>query len=271
MAAPSLERLCVHTATTRPLPLEVAIDEYLAAGVHGITVWTDALAGREPQAAGKRIRKAGLQIVSLCRGGFFVAPEAERRETAIEENRRLIRVAAELEAPLLVLVCGAHPEVGLFQARDQIRAGIESILPLAEELGIDLAVEPLHPVYAADRSAINTLSSANDLCDGIDHERCCVAVDVYHLWWDPNLEAGIARCGDRIRAFHVSDWRSPKDILLDRRLMGDGCIPIPEIRGWTEAAGFGGFIEVEIFSTELWAIDQRDYLGRIVNAYQHHG
>ena len=269
-AAP-FERLCVHTATTRPLPIEVAIDEYVAAGVQGITVWRDALAGRDPVQVGERIRAAGLSVVSLCRGGFFVAADEAARRRAIEENRTVVREAAALGAPHVVLVSGADPTVPLPAAREQIRSGIEAVLPLCEELGVSLAIEPLHPMYADTRSAVTDLATATDLCDRIGSDRVGVAVDVYHLWFDPALEREIARCGPRIMAFHVCDWRTPtRDLLTDRGLMGEGCIPIREIRGWVEAAGFTGWNEVEIFSTEYWAIDQRDYLGRIVEAYRAH-
>lgn len=268
---PDPKRLCVHTATTRPLPLEVAIDEYAAAGVRGITVWRDAVAGRDPRACGERIRAAGLEVVSLCRGGFFVSPFEDARSAAVEENCAIVREAAALGAPLIVLVCGADPAVPLPDARDQIAAGIEAVLPLADELGVKLAIEPLHPMYADTRSAVTDIATANELCDRIGSPGVGVAVDVYHLWFDPRLEDGIARAGDRILAFHVCDWRSPtRDLLNDRALMGEGCIDIPRIRNWVEAAGFRGFIEVEIFSTENWALEQRAYLKRITAAYQAH-
>ncbi|MFW5715967.1 MAG: sugar phosphate isomerase/epimerase family protein [Spirochaetota bacterium] len=297
---PGRDRLCIHTATNRPLPLEVAVDEYVRAGVSGITVWRDALAGRDPAAAGDLIRTAGLEVVSLCRGGFFVSPSGERRAAALEENRAVIREAAALGAPLIVLVCGADPAVPLPEARDQIRAGIESVLPLAEELGVRLAIEPLHPMYADTRSAITDLATANDLAEAIASPLVGVAVDVYHLWFDPRLEAEIARAGaagrdagraggersaggssaadldgpgpnGRIFAFHVCDRRTPtRDLLTDRGLMGEGCIDIPRIRGWVERAGFAGMIEVEIFSNEYWATDQRTYIERIVAAYEAH-
>ncbi len=266
-----MERLCIHTATTRPLPLDVAVDEYAAAGVKGITVWRDALAGRDPQVAGEKIRGAGLEIVSLCRGGFYVSPEEEARKTAIRENESIIREAAELGAPLVVLVCGADPAVPLAEARGQIQAGIEATLPLAEELGVRLAIEPLHPMYADTRSAVTSIAEANSMAEAIDSPQVGVAVDVYHLWFDSQLEAGITRCGEKgnLFAFHVCDWRTPtRDLLTDRGLMGEGCIDIPQIRVWVEAAGFLGFNEVEIFSTEYWALDQRAYIEKIVSAYE---
>lgn len=266
-----LSRLCIHTATNRPLPLEALVDEYAAADVPAVTVWRDALEGRDVRAAGERIRNSGLAITSLCRGGFFVSPDERRRAEAIDENRAIIREAAELGAPLIVLVCGADPGVSLGEAHDQIRAGIEAVLPLAQEHDVKLAIEPLHPMYADNRSAVTDLASANEMVRAIGSEQVGIAADVYHLWFDPALEREIARAGRSILAFHVCDWRTPtRDLLTDRGLMGEGCIDIPEIRGWVEQAGFVGWIEVEIFSTEYWALDQRAYIKRIIDAYRAH-
>jgi len=266
-----LERLCIHTVTTKPLSLEKAVESYGRAGVKGITVWRDALEGHEPRAAGRRIRDAGLEVVSLCRGGFFpAASEAARRE-AVDENRRIVDEAAALGAPLIVLVCGAVPGMPLAEARRQIADGIAAVLPHAREAGVALGVEPLHPMYADSRSAVNTLAQANDLCRKLAHPSLGVVVDVYHLWWDPDLEREIERAGGSILAFHVSDWKTPtEDLLLDRGLMGEGCIPIRGIREWVEAAGFGGYNEVEIFSRRRWEMDQSELLEEIVEAYQLH-
>ncbi|MCZ7646952.1 MAG: sugar phosphate isomerase/epimerase [Planctomycetota bacterium] len=263
-------KLCVHTITTKPLSLDEALEAYPRAGVRGITVWRQALEGRNPAASGKRIREAGLSIVSLCRGGFFPAREASRRQAAIDENRRIVDEAAALGAPLVVLVCGAVPGQPLGESRAQIRDGIAAVADHARACGVKLAVEPLHPMYADDRSAINTLRQANDLCEALDHPAVGVAADVYHLWWDPELEAQIARCGraGRLWAFHICDWKTPtEDLLNDRGLMGEGCIDLRGIRGWVEAAGFGGFNEVEVFSNRRWKLDQRAYLEEIRKAY----
>ncbi len=237
MAAQPLEdhsRLCIHTITNKPWTLEQCVENYSRSGIGGITVWRDALADRDIRKAGEGIRSAGLEIVSLCRGGFFPSREKAGRERAVEENRTMVDEAAELGAPLVVLVCGAEPGLPLEEARDQIRDGIARVLPHAESRGVRLAVEPLHPMYADSRSAINTLAQANDLCDRLASPMLGVAVDVYHLWWDPALRGQVERSGKagRIFAFHISDWRTPtEDLLLDRGLMGEGCIPIREIRG----------------------------------------
>jgi sugar phosphate isomerase/epimerase len=267
-----LSRLCIHTITTRPWSLHEAIAHYASAGVAGITVWREALAGDDPCAAGQRIRDAGLDAVSLCRGGFFPARAAGDRAAAIDDNRRAIDTAAALGAPLLVLVPGADPGQPLDASRAQIREGIEAVLPHAAAAGVRLGVEALHPMYADTRSAINTLRQANELCQAVDSPWLGVVVDVYHLWWDPDLSRQIARAGaaGRLWAFHISDWVTPTDILTDRALMGEGCIPIRQIRGWMEGAGFCGYHEVEIFSTRRWTQEQRAYLREIVAAYLAH-
>ncbi len=265
-----LSRLCIHTITTKPWSLEEAVKSFSEAGVSGITVWRDALDGRDIKASGDMIRKSGLEIVALCRGGFFPALSQEERQKAIRSNLIMIDEAAELGAPLLVLVCGAVAGLPLEEARSQIRDSIAALLPRAEAQGVKLAVEPLHPMYADSRSAINTIRQANDLCDEFANSNLGVAVDVYHLWWDPELEREIERCGrnGKIFAYHISDWRTPtEDILLDRGLMGEGCIPLRMIRAWVEAAGFRGFNEVEIFSTRWWATEQRAFLKKILEAY----
>jgi len=266
-------RLCVHTITTKPWSIKQATQRYAAAGVKGVTVWRQWLDGRDVAKVGRDLRDAGLAVVSLCRGGFFPAPDAAGRKAAIDDNLRAVDEAVQLGAPLIVLVCGAVPRQALSVSRQQIADGIRAILPRARQAGVKLAVEPLHPMYADSRSAINTLRQANDACDEIDDPLAGVAVDVYHLWWDPELKEQIARSGraGRIFAFHVCDWRTPtEDLLNDRGLMGEGCINIREIRGWVEDQGFQGFVEVEIFSNRYWAMDQDEFLEKIKRAYLEH-
>jgi sugar phosphate isomerase/epimerase len=266
-----LSQLCIHTITTKPWNIEEAAKNYSAEGVKGITVWRDALANRDIRQTGRLLRDHGLNIVSLCRGGFFPNKEKEKRKLAIEDNLKAIEEAVDLGTQLIVLVCGADPVQSLEDSRMQIQEGIQTILPQAEAAGIKLAIEPLHPMYADTRSAINTLAQANDMAEQINSPHVGVAVDVYHLWWDPNLEQEVKRCGenDHLFAFHICDWNSPTvDILLDRGLMGDGCIPVNKIRSWVEATGFNGFYEVEIFSNKYWRQDQSQYLKKIIKAYK---
>jgi sugar phosphate isomerase/epimerase len=268
-----LSRLCIHTITTRPWPLGEAVRRYAAAGVAGITVWREALEMIGPAEASRQIREAGLRVVSLCRGGFFPAVDAPSRRKAVEDNLRALEEAAALGAPQVVLVCGAVPGQELEVSRRQIREGIEAVLPHAAATGVRLAIEPLHPMYADSRSAISTLQQANDLAEALSSPWVGVVVDVYHLWWDPELEQQIQRCGrlGKLLAFHICDWKSPtEDLLYDRGLMGEGCIPIRRIRGWVEHAGFRGFNEVEIFSKRYWAGDQEEFLKRILQAYRQH-
>lgn len=266
-----LSRLCVHTMTTRPWSLREAIDGYTAQGIPAITVWRQHIDPVGVSEAAKMLKDSGLQVASLCRGGFFPATRGMAREEARTENRKIIDEAAAIGAPLVVLVCGAVPGLGLAEARQHIIDGIHAIVPHAKAAGVKLAVEPLHPMYADDRSAINTLEMANNVVYALRDKTVGVAIDVYHLWWDPMLRAEIDRARDHIFAFHVCDWRTPtRDLLNDRGLMGEGCINIREIRGWVEAAGFSGPIEVEIFSDAYWAQDQANYLRRIRNAYLAH-
>lgn len=268
-----LSRLCVHTITTKPWDIATAARHYAAAGIKGITVWRDALEGRDIRQTGNMLREEGLSIVSLCRGGFFPAKEKAKRKLAIDDNRKAIEEAVALGAPLIVLVCGADPGQSLEDSRQQIRDGIAAVLDDASAAGVKLAIEPLHPMYADTRSAINTLAQANDMAEALRSPLVGVAVDVYHLWWDPALEKEIARCGENshLFAFHICDWKSPTtDMLLDRGLMGEGCIPIRKIRSWVEATGFSGFNEVEIFSIKYWQEDQSAFLEKIVTAYREH-
>jgi sugar phosphate isomerase/epimerase len=275
MTAPlqDFSRLCLHSITTKPWPLAEAARYYAAAGVKGITVWRDSFDDNDAAGAGRLIRDHGLSIVSLCRGGFFPATTAAGRAKAIDDNLRCIDQAAALGAPLIVLVCGAVPGQPLSESRSQIAEGIAALLPSAAAAGVKLAIEPLHPMYAADRSAVNTIGQARAICHSLHSPWVGVAVDVYHVWWDDQLEQEIAACGHEgsLLAFHICDWKTPlADPLNDRGLMGEGCIPLRQIRGWVERAGFSGFNEVEIFSNRYWAGDQARFLSDIQTAYLRH-
>jgi sugar phosphate isomerase/epimerase len=275
MATPLTDtsRLCVHTITTKPWPLDVAVPRYAAAGVKGVTVWRQAIEGRDPAEAGRMIRDHGLSVVSLCRGGFLAAPTREGRANAVDENRRCIDQAAALGAPMIVLVCGAVPGQPLAESRRQITEGLGELAAHAAANQVRLAIEPLHPMYADDRSAINTVAQARAVCRELGSPWVGIALDVYHVWWDDSLEVEIESCGREgtLFAFHICDWRTPTtDLLNDRGLMGEGCIPVRRIRGCVEAAGFGGFNEVEIFSNRRWAGDQDAFLADIRAAYLRH-
>lgn len=273
MAKPiqDLSQLCIHTITTKPWDFTTALKKYSAAGVKGITIWRDAIEKLDLKTVKPMLDDHDLSLVSYCRGGFFPSTDPKKRQESIEDNKRMIEEAAVIGAPMIVLVCGADPGQSLETSRKQIREGIEAILPTAEAHQVKLAIEPLHPMYAGDRSAINNMTQANDMAEVIDSAMVGVAVDVYHLWWDPLLKSEIMRCAryDNLFAFHICDWNVPTtDLLLDRGLMGEGCIPVEEIRGWVEEAGFQGFNEVEIFSTKFWEGDQDEFLEKIIHAYR---
>jgi len=265
-----LSKLCIHTITTKHWSIEEAAANDSRVGVKGISVWRQFLDGRNIADTGEMLRAHDLEIVSLVRGGFFPSVSSAVRNKALADNRKAIDEAAALGAPMIVLVCGADPGQTLEVSRQQIREGIEAILPYAIENGIKLAIEPLHPMYADTRSAVNTMAQANDMAEAIGSDHVGVAADVYHIWWDPDLEQQLMRCGrnGNLFAFHICDWMSPTvDFLNDRGLMGEGCIPIRKIRGWAEAAGFRGYNEVEIFSDRLWSEDQNEFLNKIVENY----
>jgi sugar phosphate isomerase/epimerase len=241
--------------------LRQAIEGCARHGVTGIAPWRDKLAECGVKPAAKLIRDAGLKVSGLCRGGMFPAADAAGRKAAIEDNLRALEEAVGIDAQCLVLVCGGLPagSKDIAGARRMVRDGIAAILPHAKAAGMPLAIEPLHPMYAADRNCINSMAQANDLCDELG-EGVGIAVDVYHLWWEPGLKAEIERAArtdpKRILAFHICDWlMDTKDRLLDRGMMGDGVIDLPLIRGWVEDAGYEGFAEVEIISSRWWDVD----------------
>ena len=269
----NLDKLCIHTITTKPLEFEMACAKYAALGVKGISIWRDAVAGLDSGTVISCLRKNDLTPVSYVRGGFFPALDPAKRASAIQDNILMLEEAAGMEIPMLVLVCGADAGQALQTSRDQIKEGIEAILPRARELNVKLAIEALHPMYADTRSAITSLKQANDLAEYFADDSLGIAVDVYHLWFDEDLEKQILRCGKskNLFAYHICDWNVPTtDMLNDRGLMGEGCIPLKKIRAWVEEAGFGGFHEVEIFSTKFWEEDQDLFLEKIIRAYVEH-
>ncbi|MDR7151312.1 sugar phosphate isomerase/epimerase [Hydrogenophaga palleronii] len=262
--------LSINTATVRKshgqdLPLPQILDACARHGIPAVSPWRDQVAAAGLGAISKQVKALGLKLSGYCRGGMFPAMDAAGLQAAFEDNRRAVDEACELGAPCLVLVVGALPGAlagkaahkDIAHARQQVEDGIGALLEYAKGSGMPLAIEPLHPMYAADRACVNTMEHALDLCDALDPQRTGalgVAVDVYHVWWDPKLQAQIERAGrERLLAFHVCDWLTPTtDLLNDRGMMGDGVIDIPRIRGWVEAHGFAGFSEVEIFSTGHW-------------------
>jgi sugar phosphate isomerase/epimerase len=253
----SVEGLSINLATVRPQwRMDEAVEACLRHGITAVAPWRDQVAELGLPRAARLVRDSGVRVTGLCRGGFFPAPTAAERARAVEDNLRAVDEAAALGADCLVMVVGGLPagskDIGA--AREMVRDGLAAMLPQARAAGVKVAIEPLHPVYAADRSCVNTLGQALDLADELG-EGVGAAIDVYHVWWDPALEAQLMRAGraGRILAHHICDWLVPtRDPLNDRGMMGDGVIDLPRIRRWFEAAGFSGPQEVEIFSAENW-------------------
>lgn len=265
-----LSRLAVHTFTNKPWSLRQCIDGYSKVGIRGISVWRNVLEDLGAKEAAKMLEDAGMEVPALVRGGFFPAFDSGSRREALDVNRLCIDEAAIINADMVVLVVGAVPGMSLPDARGQVEEALSKLLPYAEQHHMKLAIEPLHPMYADSKSCVNTMRQARQICDSLNHPLLGIAVDVYHTWWDEDLESEIelAAGSGLLFGFHICDWRSPtRDLLTDRALMGDGCINIREIRGWMEDAGFSGWNEVEIFSQEHWDGDQGEYVQKIVDAY----
>lgn len=254
-----LDLCCINTATLgHREPIERIAERVARAGFAYLTPWRREIDEARPQRAAAAIRAAGLRLGGYCRTTSFSADDAAGRRAAIDDNRRAIEAAAELGAPLLVAVVGglAPNSTDLRGDRQAILDGIAALRPTLREFGVTLALEPLHPYYAAERSLLSTLAQAVDWCEALEDggPRCVgIALDAYHVWWDPALEASIARAAPHLLAFHVCDWlRETRDPLLDRGMMGDGVIDLRGLRAAVEAAGFGGPVEVEIFSRDDW-------------------
>ncbi|WP_426435163.1 sugar phosphate isomerase/epimerase family protein [Bradyrhizobium genosp. P] len=274
--------LSLNTATIRKQGDLVQIIEACARhGIRAIDPWRDQVAAVGLERAVRAVKDAGLELSGYCRGGMFTADSAHRSE-ARDDNRRAVDEAKALGAPCIVLVVGGLPQYSrpgsavtkdIAAARTQVHDGIAEMLEYATQAKLPLAIEPLHPAYAADRACVNTTKHALDICDALDPERTGaigVALDVYHIWWDPELNAQIARAAaDRLLAFHVCDWLVPtRDILNDRGMMGDGVIDIKSVRSAVEAQGFAGYSEIEIFSNDWWGRSMDDVLRTCIERHR---
>jgi sugar phosphate isomerase/epimerase len=246
-------RLSLNQITTNGWSLAEALDGCVRASVPAIGIWRHKIADVGLATSVRLVRDSGLHVSSVCRGGMFPAATAEERAARIDDNRRAIDEAAELGADTLVLVCGPAPARDIAGGRRMVEDAIAALVPYARERGVRMAIEPLHPMYAAERSCIVSLEEANDLAEKFDSDVVGIVVDVYHVWWDAMLDREVARSRGRIRGFHVCDWLVPTpDMLLGRGMMGDGCIDIRRIRSLVEAAGYRGSIEVEILNQAYW-------------------
>jgi sugar phosphate isomerase/epimerase len=264
-----LARCSINTATLgHRSPIGSVVDQVARAGFGGIAPWRRDLDGLDVAAVARRVRDAGLALSGYCRSTYFPAADPAAFQANVEDNRRALDEAATLGAPCFVLVVGSLPAGSrdLTGARRQVADGIAALLDHARQVGVTLAIEPLHPMYAGDRSCVTSLAEALALCAALDPDGTGgigVALDLYHVWWDWRLATDIAAAGAlrRLAAFHVCDWLVPtKDLLLDRGMMGDGVIDIPLLRSQVEGAGYRGFVEVEIFSRDWWARPEADVL-----------
>ncbi|WP_194905191.1 sugar phosphate isomerase/epimerase family protein [Catenulispora rubra] len=254
-------KLSLNQATVKRLTLAEAVDGCVRAGVPAIGLWRDRVQEIGIEAAGKIVRASGLEVTSLCRGGFMTAASAEDRAAALADNKQAVLEAAGVGTDVLILVVGGLPagSKDLPAARAAVAEGIADLAPFAAEHGVKLAIEPLHPMFCADRAVVSTLGQALDIAEAFPAEQVGVVVDTYHVWWDPRLEASITRAGkgNRILSYQECDWvvPLPADMLLGRGHVGDGHIDFARMRALVTAAGWKGCAEVEIFNQEIWDTD----------------
>jgi len=277
-----LELLSLNTATVRKQArLDRIIEAAVARGIGVIDPWRDQVQAIGLDKVARHIRDAGVRLSGYCRGGFYTGANAKELAAALDDNRRAIDEAKALDSPCLVLVVGSLPgalsgkpqSIDITHARSQVRDGIAASLDHARSVGMPLAIEPLHPMQAAERACVNTLEQALDLCDELDPGRTGalgVALDAYHVWWDPKLAGQIERAGaGRLLAYHICDWLLPtRDLLNDRGMPGDGVIELKKLRGLVEAAGYQGAVEIEIFSDAWWSRPMEEVLDVCISRFK---
>lgn len=256
-----LPRFSINQMTVKQLTLPELTQACARLGVPAVGLWREPVAQYGLDATAKLVRDAGLAVTSLCRGGFLTAADPAERTRALDDNRAAIDEAATLGTDTLVMVSGGLPPGSrdLAAARERIADALASLAPYAAERGVRLAIEPLHPMYASDRCVVSTLDQALDLAERFPADQVGVVVDTYHIWWDDRAPAAIARAGaaGRIHSFQLADWTTPlpAGVLNGRGQLGDGAVDMREWRQRVEAAGWTGFIEVELFNDGLWARD----------------
>ncbi|MBA8826446.1 sugar phosphate isomerase/epimerase [Saccharopolyspora lacisalsi] len=254
-----LNRLSLNQKTIDRCSVPQAVRECSDNDIPAIGLWREPVHETGVTRSAKLVRDAGLRVSSLCRGGFFTGARGEESRAVLDDNRRALDEAAELGAPCLVLVVGGLPAGSrdLPEARHRVGEALAELAPYAGERGVRLALEPLHPMYCADRAVVSTLGQALDIAGAFPSEQVGVVVDAFHVWWDPELFTQIDRAADRIASFQVCDWLTPlpADVLLGRGMMGDGHIDFPPLRAAVEHAGYDGDIEVEIFNEDVWNAD----------------
>ncbi|MFD7386914.1 sugar phosphate isomerase/epimerase family protein [Streptomyces sp. NPDC059852] len=271
-----LARFSINQMTVKQLPLPELVAACRDLGVPAVGLWREPVQEYGVEAAAQLVRDAGLAVTTLCRGGFLTATDPAERDRALDDNRRAVDEAATLGTDVLVLVSGGLPAGSrdLPGARERIADALAGLGPYAEAHGVRLAVEPLHPMFAADRCVVSTLAQALDLVERFPARQVGVTVDTYHVWWDDDAPAQIARAGasDRIHAFQLADWITPlpAGVLNGRGQLGDGSVDLRRWRELVEAAGYTGPVEVELFNETLWARDGREVLAETVDRFTRH-
>lgn len=275
-AGTGLERFSINQMTVKQLSMPELVAGCVELGIPGVGLWREPVAEFGLEATAKLVRDAGLAVTTLCRGGFFTAIDPAERAAALADNRKAIDEAATLGTDTLVLVSGGLPagSKDLHGARERIADALSDLGPYAASNGVRLAIEPLHPMFASDRCVVSTLSQALDIAERFPAEQVGVTVDTYHIWWDDTAPAAIARAGagGRIHTFQLADWITPlpAGVLTGRGQIGDGAIDMREWKGYVEAAGYSGPIEVELFNDELWAGDGRALLAQTARRFVEH-
>ncbi|MGW4872362.1 sugar phosphate isomerase/epimerase family protein [Streptomyces chartreusis] len=276
MSTSDLSRFSINQMTVKQLSMPELAEECGRLGIGNVGLWREPVQSYGLEATAKLVRDAGLTVTTLCRGGFLTAIEPGERAKALDDNRLAVDEAAALGTDVLVLVSGGLPAGSrdLRGARERIADALGELGPYAEERGVKLAIEPLHPMYAADRCVVSTLAQALDLAERFPAHQVGVTVDTYHIWWDDTAPAQIARAGagGRIHTFQLADWTTPlpEGVLTGRGQIGDGAIDMREWKGYVEAAGYDGAIEVELFNDGLWARDGREVLGETAARFVEH-
>ncbi|WP_112466077.1 sugar phosphate isomerase/epimerase family protein [Streptomyces triticisoli] len=271
-----LERFSINQMTVKQLSLPELVEACVELGVPGVGLWREPVRAHGVEAAAKLVRDAGLTVTTLCRGGFLTATDPAERSAALADNRRAVDEAAALGTDTLVLVSGGLPagSKDLHGARERIADALAELGPYARSHGVRLAIEPLHPMYAADRCVVSTLAQALDLAERFPAHQVGVTVDTYHIWWDDRAPEQIARAGaaGRIHTFQLADWTTPlpEGVLNGRGQIGDGAIDMREWKGYVEAAGYTGAIEVELFNDGLWARNGREVLAETAARFVEH-
>ncbi|WP_327315200.1 sugar phosphate isomerase/epimerase family protein [Streptomyces sp. NBC_01235] len=275
-ASADLTRFSINQMTVKQLSMPELVDACRELGVTNVGLWREPVQTYGLEATAKLVRDAGLTVTTLCRGGFFTAIDPAERTAALADNRRAIDEAATLGTEVLVLVSGGLPSGSkdLHGARERIADALAELGPYAENHGVKLAIEPLHPMYASDRCVVSTLTQALDLAERFPAHQVGVTVDTYHIWWDDQAPAQIARAGasGRIHTFQLADWTTPlpEGVLNGRGQIGDGAIDMREWQAYVEAAGYTGAIEVELFNDVLWARDGREVLAETAARFVEH-